>query len=302
MIHPMNSRSYLLIAGAVLGALTAWPAQSAREPVTDFSGFWGRSSVDPEAPDSGPGPLQNIKRLPNGTGDPQALVGDYNSPILKPEGAAIVKKQGDVSLSGDAFPDPSNRCGAYSPPFTFAMQLGLQMIPAKDHITILYNQDDQVRRVRMNASHPARVTPSPMGDSIGHWEGDTLVIDTVGVKLESWTMADRYGAPVSDKLHVVERYRLIDLAEAKAGAEKHEKANGRIGGVPGAMPVDPGSDKGLELKFTVDDPTYYTMPWSGQVHYWRTRLKWEEQVCAENFREYYHGKDAAIPMAAKPDF
>jgi hypothetical protein len=291
-----------IFAVNAFAALVAIPAPAADKNTPDFSGFWGRNSFDPEAPESGPGPLQNIKRLANGTGDPQALVGDYHSPILKPEAAAIVKKQGDVSLSGDAFPDPSNRCGAYSPPFTFAMQLGFQMVPAKDHITILYNQDDQVRRVRMNAKHPSRVTPSAMGDSVGHWDGDTLVIDTVGVKIGPLTMADRYGAPVSKDLHIIERYRLIDAAEAKAGAEKHEKANGRLGGANGAMPTDPSSAKGLELKFTVDDPTYYTAPWSAQVHYLRTRLSWEEQVCAENFYEPYHRRNAAIPMAAKPDF
>ena len=159
-----QAKIFALISGAAISAFVGWPAQGADSAHPDFAGFWGRNSFDPEAPDSGPGPLQNIKRLPNGTGDPQALVGDYHSPILRPEAAAIVKKQGDVSLSGDAFADPSNRCGAYSPPFTFAMQLGFQMLEAKDHITILYNQDDQVRRVRMNAKHPARVTPSAMGD------------------------------------------------------------------------------------------------------------------------------------------
>jgi hypothetical protein len=297
-----QAKIFALISGAAISAFVGWPAQGADSAHPDFAGFWGRNSFDPEAPDSGPGPLQNIKRLPNGTGDPQALVGDYHSPILRPEAAAIVKKQGDVSLSGDAFADPSNRCGAYSPPFTFAMQLGFQMLEAKDHITILYNQDDQVRRVRMNAKHPARVTPSAMGDSVGQWDGDTLVIDTVGVKLGPLTMADRYGAPVSKDLHVIERYRLVDAAEAKAGAEKHEKANGRLGGGPGAMPVDTSYGKGLELKFTIDDPTYYTTPWSAQVHYLHTKLDWQEQVCAENFYEPYHGRYADIPAAPKPDF
>ncbi|HYM18346.1 MAG TPA: hypothetical protein VEU06_07280, partial [Micropepsaceae bacterium] len=76
---------FALISGAAISAFIVLPSKAASDSHPDFSGFWGRNSFDPEAPDSGPGPLQNIKRLPSGVGDPQALVGDYHSPILKPE-------------------------------------------------------------------------------------------------------------------------------------------------------------------------------------------------------------------------
>jgi hypothetical protein len=88
--------------------------------------------------------------------------------------------------------------------------MGMQMILEADRVTILYVYDHEVRRVRMNAPHPAQVTPSWFGDSVGHYEGDTLVIDTVGIKIGPFAMVDWYGTPHTAALHVVERYRLID--------------------------------------------------------------------------------------------
>jgi hypothetical protein len=61
----------------------------------------------------------------------------------------------------------------------------------------------------MNVPHRAPVAPSWYGDSVGHYEGDTLVIDTVGVKIGPFAMVDFYGAPYTQALHVVERYRLL---------------------------------------------------------------------------------------------
>jgi hypothetical protein len=272
--------------------------------VPEFAGPWARNAVNFEPPPSGPGPLVNLKRLPDGTGDPGQLVGDYRNPILKPEVAEIVKKKGEISISGEAYPDPSNHCASYAPPFTFAMQLGMHMLQKKDGITIIYNQDDQVRHVRLNSSHPKRVTPSAMGDSVGHYEGDTLVVDTVGIATGlPYTVIDRYGTPHSDALHVVERYRLIDGASAKEAQEIYEKREGRVGGAAGAMTIDPDTNlKGLQVQVTVEDPKIFTTPWSANVTYRRGRGAWQEQVCAENPVDYQSGKRAAVPQAEKADF
>jgi hypothetical protein len=70
----------------------------------------------------------------------------------------------------------------------------MQMLQQPDKITFLYPNDHQVRRVRMNQPHPVQVTPSWYGDSVGYYEGDTLVIDTVGVKLGPFAMVDFYGS------------------------------------------------------------------------------------------------------------
>ena len=74
---------------------------------------------------------------------------------------------------------------------------GIQIIQQPDRITILYANDHEFRRVRLNQHHPARVTPSWYGDSVGHYEGDTLVIDTVGLKIGPFSAVDQYGTPRS---------------------------------------------------------------------------------------------------------
>src|SRR5262245_24848645 len=152
--------------------------------IPDFSGIWLHPfwpGFDP--PLSGPGPVVNKLRLPNGSGNWRVLVGDYTNPILKPEAAEIVRKWGDISLSGVVPPTPANQCWPQPVPYIF-WNLGMQMLQQRDQIAILYDKDHQIRRVRMNQPHPARVTPSWYGDSVGHYEGETLVIDTVGVKTD----------------------------------------------------------------------------------------------------------------------
>ncbi|HXI99785.1 MAG TPA: hypothetical protein VNH44_01095 [Micropepsaceae bacterium] len=291
-----------LFASAATAAMLAFPVAAAETAIPDFSGMWGRNAFNFEPVPGSPAPVTNLKRLPNGAGDPNALVGDYNNPILTPEAAAIVKEKGQISLTGMDFPDPSNHCAPYAPPFTFAMQLGVQVLQAKDRITLIYNQDDQVRHVRLNASHPTRVKPSAMGDSVGHYEGDTLVVDTVGIDTLPFATIDRYGTPHSKALHVVERYRLLDYAAATEAAERHQKQDGPAG-LGGNVTVDPDyRGKGLQLQFTVEDPKFFTMPWSANITYRRIRGAWTEQICAENSFEYYSGKATAIPTAKKSDF
>jgi hypothetical protein len=136
-----------------------------------------------------------------------------------------------------------------------------------------------------------------MGDSVGHYEGDTLVIDTIGIKVGRVSMVDRYGTPHSEALHLVERYRLIDVAEAKAAMEAHQ----RRAGFAGAAPFDPNY-KGLRLEYTVEDPNVFTTPWSALITYRRTAQPWAEQVCAENIVEYWPGMNIGVPKADKPDF
>ena len=237
--------------------------------------------------------------LKNGLFDNFFAVGDYTNPILKPEAAAIVKKMGELSLSGVGFPEPATQCAPYSPPYIFALERGMQMLQEKNHVTMLYSEDEQVRHVRLNASHPRRVIPTAMGDSVGHYEGDTLVIDTVGIKVGPLTMVDYFGTPQSEALHLIERYRLIDATEAKVAIERHEKVYGRA---PGGRGIDPTYGKALQLAFTVEDPGVFTMPWSATITYQRSTREWEENVCAESTFEYYNGKQSGFPVANKPDF
>jgi hypothetical protein len=147
----------------------------------------------------------------------------------------------------------------------------MQMLEQSDKITIVYDYDHQVRHVRMNEPHPTQVTPSWYGDSIGRWEGDTLVIDTIGVKMGPFGMLDAYGTPYTDALHVVERYRLIDYEAALQGQERGLKEHPSTPGAYGLV-VDPDyRGQGLQLQFTVEDDGVFTMPWSATVTYRRCR-------------------------------
>lgn len=106
--------------------------------------------------------------------------------------------------------------------------------------------------------HPKDPNPLWMGHSIGHWDGDTLVIDTVGFDDRSWL--DAQGHPHTEKMHVVERYHRIDLGH-------------------------------LEIEFTIDDPGAYRKPW---IMKRATELDPNddigEYVCTENEKDAAHMK------------
>jgi hypothetical protein len=222
-------RGFLLLAALAIAAAmpafaqtvapAAGPAAGGTQnavSIPDLSGIF-------EPPLSGPGPVRNKSRLPNGVANFQRLVGDYANPILKPHAAEAVKKHGEISLAGEGYPTPSNQCWPGGVPYVFWDFL-LQMIQQKDKITMIYRHGDEVRHVRMNEPHAAQVTPSWYGDSVGHYEGDTLVIDTVGIKIGPFAMVDMYGTPHSPALHVVERYRLIDYDDAKDASPERFKS------------------------------------------------------------------------------
>jgi len=301
-----------LATAASTPALGQTPAPAAGTPATtqnapsvpDFSGIWAHPMLGFEPPVSGPGPVRNLSRTRAGASDFNSLVGDYNNPILQPWAAEVVKKFGEISLSGKAFPDPDNQCLLQPVPYVF-WNFEIQMLQLRDRVVILYPHDQDFRIVRLNQPHPAKVTPTAHGDSVGHYEGDTLVIDTVGVKVGKYTMIDRFGTPYTEALHVVERYRLLDYAAAKEAQDRGHKEWPRAGG--GGDPTS--KDKGLQLEFTVEDAGVFTMPWKATITYLRAgHTGWQERVCAENVQHYYAGaeyysdKDARIPTADKPDF
>jgi hypothetical protein len=142
-----------------------------------------------------------------------------------------------------------------------------------------------------------------MGDSVGHWEGDTLVIDTVGVKVDEFTSVDRFGTPQSDAMHVIERYRLIDGATAKAQIDKYETSEGTVGGGGRNAGYNPDTSlKGLQLEVTMEDPRVFTAPLTARVTYRRLISEWQESVCADNPVEHYKDEWIGLPRAERPDF
>jgi hypothetical protein len=275
--------------------------QDARPAIPDFSGIWAHMTwPDFEPPATGPGPIANRSRR-NGIPDIFELVGDYTSPILKPHAADIVKHHGEVSRTGVYYPTPSNQCWPGGVPFVL-FNIGMQMLQEPNKVTFLYSNDHEVRHVRLNEPHPADVTPSWYGDSVGHYEGDTLVIDTVGVKIGPFAMADMYGTPHSPALHIVERYRLLDYEAAKEAEERGQKGLSRFGRDPGLARNPDYKGKGLQLEFTVDDEGVLTQPWSASISYRRPLGDWPEMVCAENTGHFKGEKAPAVPTADKSDF
>ena len=227
-------------------------------------------------------------------------LGDHTSPILKPAAAEAVKKFGDLSFKGTVTPDLHNTCWPEPPPYVMGLHFGVQILQLRDEVTLFYLLYNTVRHVRLNVPHPENPTPSWQGNSVGWYEGDTLVIDTVGIKVAPLSTVDPFGTPHSGALHVVERYRLID-GEAAAEAQRKHGAIYRSNPAYGRGPIDPDTGKkGLQVEFTVEDPGVFTTPWSGRVTYRRLIGDWPEAVCAEN--PHFLGINASVPTAERPDF
>lgn len=289
----------LLLFSAVTATIFVLPAFATDDGITGIE--WGRNSYNFESLPSGPQPVKNLSRHPNGVADSSQLVGDYQNPILTPQASVMLKHKGELALAG-GFPTSEDQCRAIAPPLTFAVQFDFQILKKKDgDLTIVYHVDDQVRHIRMNARHPAKPAPSPMGDSVGHWEGDELVIDTVGIRTDAFSSSDRLGTPQSDLMHVVERYRLMDGAQAKADVGTYEKTEGTIGGrIDGYNPDT--NLRGLQLEVTMTDPKVFTEPLTVRVTYRPLTFGWREDVCADNPEEHYKGEWVGLPTANHPDF
>jgi hypothetical protein len=277
-------------------------------PVPDFAGQWGRDMLFFEPPSSGPGPVVRADRKADGSlvvQDPcctlvQRWLGDAASPILKPAAAEAVKKFAELSLTGTVVADLHNTCWPEPPPYVMGLHFGVHILQRKDEVTLFYLLYNTVRHVRLNVPHPENLVPSWQGHSVGWYDGDTLVIDTVGIKEAPLSTIDPFGTPHSKALHVVERYRLID-GETAAEHQKKHGAVFRVAPPYGRGTIDPDTSKpGLQVEFTVEDAGVFRTPWSGRVTYRRLVGGWPEAVCAEN--PHFSGSDAAMPTAHAVDF
>ena len=272
-------------------------AKQRAAPSPDFSGIWRHGSLPWFVPPaSGPGPVTNkTRRRDNGTSDYGQLVGDYSNPILQPWAAEVVRKKGEISLAGLDYPNPANQCWPEPVPFVFK-HMAMEMLQLPDRIMMLFSEDHEVREVRLNQTHPAHATPSWHGDAVGHYDGDTLIVDTVAIKTDRpFAMIDLFGTPYTEKLHVVERYQLSDHAAVKDAIARGAKENWRPAG-----PVNPNyADKYLRVDFNIEDAGTFTTPWTATMVYLRDRLEWPEIACTENVFGFHH---ADVPHAEKADF
>ena len=277
--------SSFISTGASIAILCAgialWPALSAAE-IPDFSSHnvaWdGAGENEFTPPKSGPGPVTSDPAHPYISNFRAARTGeranwriaDLTNPILKPWVVEALRQQNADAFAGKAMFTREARCWATGVPAMLLNPGRLYFVQTPKQVWILQQSDHRVRRIYLNQPHSANPKLSWYGESVGHYEGDTLVVDTVG--LNDRTFVDSYRTPHTAQLHVVERFKLID------------------GG------------KMLEVNFTVDDPGAFNMPWSAGKRWRRVQGTLEEDACAENNANYFNYEVEPMPTADKPDF
>ncbi len=201
---------------------------------------------------------------------PNQRISDAGHPNLKQWAKDGMTKDNAEVLAGKfAFTARSSCQPGGVPGFDVLLGGALSILQLPSEVTMIFSGNAETRHIRLNASHPANPTPSWYGDSVGHYEGDTLVVDTIG--LNDKTFIDNYRTPHTAKLHVTERWRMIE------GGKK------------------------LEILLTLDDPDTFNQPWQALRQYDRVNRNFSEDVCSENnFNPF--GIDYMTPVADKPDF
>jgi len=273
----------ILVCGYALGAHSA--PQDASVPNFSPSSDVGWIAADQVflPPESGPGPIMADPGHRPKPGQSAFRVADLSNPILQPWAREELRKANERALSGKAAYTPKERCWPIGVPgFVLYPVFPTYFIQTPKEVVMIWAEDHQVRRIYLNQSHSASVPPSWFGESVGRYEGDTLVVDTIGVNTR--TFVDSYRTPHTGKLHVVERFRMID--------------GGRT----------------MEVRLHVEDEGAFTTPWDAIQRYRRVeaggdakdprvpRNGLEEMVCAENNGDILNEGLEPIPTAAKPDF
>ena len=199
---------------------------------------------------------------------PTYRVADLSNPNIKPWAKELMKRENDRVLAGGmGFSWRASCQPSGVPAFIQAVVEPIQFMQTPKQVTMVFSGDAQVRRIYLDVPHSESPKPSWYGESVGHYEGDTLVVDTIGLNDKSFI--DTYRTPHTGKLHVVERYRLVD------------------------------DGKTLEVTFRIDDPDTFYQPWSAMARLRRVPAQWREEACAENNQHLF---DYGVPVADKPDF
>jgi hypothetical protein len=209
--------------------------------------------------------LNNVEALARGV-TPTYRIADLSNPNLKPGAKNAMRKDIDEVLAGKIAYSPSTSCEPAGVPAYLLQPSVLYFAQSAKEVVMIQSYNSEVRHVLLDVPHSPNVKPSWYGESIGHYEGDALVIDTIGLNRK--TFVDGYRTPHSEKLHVIERWTLID--------------GGRV----------------MEVKIKVEDPETYYQPYQAILRYRKTQQPVLEAVCAENNQQFdYH-----MPTARTPDF
>jgi hypothetical protein len=182
-------------------------------------------------------------------------------PMLFPNGGAPLQPWADTKLkaTNPQTDDPNLACLPEGVPrFMISVPYPMEIFQGSTRVLIIHEGTSVLRQIHMSRQHSKDLDPTYAGDSVGKWEGDTLVVDTIGFNDKTWL--DGGAIPHTEALHVVERIRRID----------HDT---------------------LVDEFTIDDPKAYTKPITARQVY-KLKPDWEihEYVCEENNKYTYQGK------------
>lgn len=301
--HAGNFTGCILAGAVCFGAVLSVSAMAQRASPPNFapdrSAGWFAFTREFIAPASGPGPVMQHPQYPRVSNDdyrvtgkqPTFPVGNADNPILQPWAKDRIRKYNELALSGK--PAYSLHASCYPagiPAFLLLpMTRPMYLVQGRDKVVMILSSFNDVRRVHLNVGHSPNLKPSWHGDSVGHYEGDTLVVDTIG--LNDKAPVDGFHTPHTEQLHVVERFRLIDGGET------------------------------LELHVTIEDPGAFTTPWTAIQRYSRTEGIARrtsvasvamlaspgegpllEAICGENPNSLMGLEDIPIAQSTVPDF
>jgi hypothetical protein len=231
---------------------------------TDFIPIPGQpklNSQDPTYPYVGNGEAIRTGKQPT------YHVADLSNPNIKQWAKDVMKKDNDEVIHGKIAYTPGQSCKPWGVPAVTLSGGPFFFVQTPKEVLLIEEGDRLPRHIYMDVPHSANPKPSWYGESVGHYEGDTLVVDTIG--MNDKTFVDSYRTPHTEKLHVVERWRMIN------------------------------DGKAIEVQISVDDPDTYVQPWQAIRRYDRAETDLGENICQEgNFVLFDYG----IPVANKPDF
>jgi hypothetical protein len=241
-----------IVAVAVLGVCGAPFAQTSALAVTptgpgSLAGIW-QSSNSRRSDDNRVLTLGSL-RTPERDRVVRTIDGSW--PPLQPWASELLEKRISRSQQGAPEVIALTQCLPGMPVMMLGGPYPIQILETPGQVTILMEEQNHFRLIYLNGKHPEDPDPTFLGHSVGHWQGNTLVVDTIG--LTDRTTIDRVGMPHSEALHLIERYRRT------------------------------GKDT-LEIVMTLDDAKTFTKPWDAKVIYRAVAagVEMTEYVCENN--------------------
>ena len=238
-------------ANAKAGAQTQTQAQT---KIPDFSGDWG----------AGGGGL-----IIDDPGDRKAGTPQDTTPY---QPWALAKLNSERPENGphatfENTTDPRLKyCDPVGVPRIYLVPTQFRFVQTPDIVYILYQYGPSWRPIAMNRPHRPDPDPTWWGDSVGKYEGDTLVIDTIGFNDKTWL--DHVGRPHSEELHLIERFRRVN-------------------------------QNTLQMDLTFDDPKAYTKTWNGRKVFTLQHGGFEDAYAC-SMSEYEHFRQSIVDPVTAP--